>query len=233
MPNIKTMAFILKQIVPWGRSFNEYVKMFALSEQDLKKRFIGCGDGPASFNSVLTQRGGVVISVDPIYQFSGNEIKKKINETYDEIIEQTRKNKDEFVWKHISSVEELGRIRLEAMHIFLSDYENGLKEKRYVNATLPMLPFCDKEFDIALCSHFLFLYSEQLDMDFHIKSIRELCRVANEVRVFPLLELGAKKSRHIESVMNALRNDGVEVRVQKVPYEFQKGGNEMLRITNT
>lgn len=233
MPNIKTMAFILKQIVPWGRSFNEYVKMFALSEQDLKKRFIGCGDGPASFNSVLTQRGGVVISVDPIYQFSGNEIKKKINETYDEIIEQTRKNKDEFVWKHISSVEELGRIRLEAMHIFLSDYENGLKEKRYVNATLPMLPFCDKEFDIALCSHFLFLYSEQLDMDFHIKSIRELCRVANEVRVFPLLELGAKKSRHIESVINALRNDGVEVRVQKVPYEFQKGGNEMLRITNT
>ena len=45
--------------------------------------------------------------------------------------------------------------------------------------------FADREFDLALCSHLLFLYSEQLTADFHLASIRELCRVAGEVRVFP------------------------------------------------
>ncbi|MCI5142695.1 MAG: SAM-dependent methyltransferase, partial [Candidatus Electrothrix sp. ATG1] len=43
------MTFQLKEIVPWGRSFQEYVAMFALSEDDLGKRILGCGDGPASF----------------------------------------------------------------------------------------------------------------------------------------------------------------------------------------
>ena len=52
------MAFILDKVVPWGRSFDEYISMFSLSQQDLKKNFLGCRDGPANFNSVLTNRGG-------------------------------------------------------------------------------------------------------------------------------------------------------------------------------
>ena len=44
------MSFSLKQIVPWGRSFAEYVAMFALSGDDLGKRILGCGDGPAAFD---------------------------------------------------------------------------------------------------------------------------------------------------------------------------------------
>jgi hypothetical protein len=225
------MAFTLEKVVPWGRSFDEYLAMFALTEEDLGKRFLGCGDGPASFNCMMKRRGGYVVSADPIYRFSAEEIRSRINETYEEVMEQTRKNKDEFVWRHISSVDELGKVRMSAMDDFLSDYAAGLKEGRYINASLPVLPFADREFDIALCSHFLFLYSEQFSEDFHVQSIEELCRVASEVRIFPLLELGSKKSRHLDTVADRLEKGGFTVEIKKVPYEFQKCGNEMLMIT--
>ena len=224
------MAFTLDKVVPWGRTFDEYVAMFALSQHDLEKSFLGCSDGPANFNSVLSNRGGRVISADPLYRFSHDDIRKKISETYDKIMEQIRDNKDEFVWERISSVEDLGNIRMNAMNEFLSDYPEGVNEGRYVEATLPSLPFEDREFDIALCSHYLFLYSEQLSEEFHLQSVRELCRVALETRIFPLLELGSNKSRHIERVIYALRKIDFKVSIEKVSYEFQKGGNEMLKI---
>lgn len=69
------MAFTLDQVVPWGRSYDEYVAMFALDDADLQRRILGCGDGPASFNAVLSRRGGNVVSVDPLYQYSGGEIR--------------------------------------------------------------------------------------------------------------------------------------------------------------
>jgi hypothetical protein len=81
-----------------------------------------------------------------------------------------------------------------------------------------------------LCSHLLFLYSEHLSEDFHIKSIKELCRVASEARIFPLSEFGAKKSRHLDAVIDILKKEGFSANIKKVPYEFQKGGNEMLVV---
>ena len=224
------MAFTLEKVVPWGRSFDEYLAMFTLSDEELGKRFLGCGDGPASFNCMMKRRGGHVVSTDPIYRFAADEIRTRINKTYEEVVEQARKNKDEFIWKNISSVEKLGELRMAAMDEFLSDYPTGLKEGRYVDASLPVLPFKTKEFDIALCSHFLFLYSEHFSEDFHVRSIKELCRVASEARIFPLLELGSRKSRHLDAVVDMLGKDGFDVGIRKVAYEFQKGGNEMLMV---
>ena len=99
-----------------------------------------------------------------------------------------------------------------------------------IDADLPVLPFEDNSFDLALCSHFLFLYSEQLSEDFHIHAIREMCRVAGQCRVFPLLELSGKLSRHFDPVMLRLEHAGMTVDVERVEYEFQKGGNKMLRV---
>ncbi len=121
---------------------------------------------------------------------------------------------------------------MAAMNEFMKDYEKGKKEKRYINASLPQLPFRDKKFNIALCSHFLFLYSEQLTEKFHFESIKELCRVAKIVKIFPVLELGSVKSRHLEAIIKRLEKENFRVKLKKVAYEFQKGGNEMLEIAN-
>ena len=55
------MGFTLDKVVPWGRCYQEYVKMFSLSDTDLKRHILGCGDGPASFNASLTEQGGNII----------------------------------------------------------------------------------------------------------------------------------------------------------------------------
>jgi hypothetical protein len=222
--------FTLEQVVPWGRSFDEYCSMFALSSDDLALRILGCADGPASFNAEATRRGTAVTSCDPIYRWEAVQIRERIVATYDQIIDQTRRNIDEFVWSSIRSVDELGQVRMAAMEAFLSDYRQGRAAGRYVEAELPTLAFADRSFDLALCSHLLFLYSVQLGDEFHRDSLRELCRVAREVRVFPLLALGGQRSPLVDRSVADLRESGHDVSIEGVPYEFQRGGNQMLRI---
>jgi len=224
-------VFTLSSVVPWGRSFDEYRRMFALTGADLAGRILGCGDGPASFNAEATRRGTQVVSCDPLYQFSAEQIQQRIQETAPEVLEQARRNAHEFVWDEaIPDVDALKRVRMTAMSAFLDDYAQGRDGGRYLDAGLPSLPFADGAFDLALCSHFLFLYSQQLDEAFHVQSMRELCRVAREVRVFPLLALGTVRSTHLEPAMHALEADGFKIAAERVPYEFQRGGNEMVRV---
>lgn len=222
--------FRLDHVVPWGRSFDEYRRMFGLSDDDLQRRILGCADGPASFNAEATRLGAAVVSSDPLYAWAATDIQDRISATSDVVLEQTRVNADEFVWDDIGSVEDLGQLRLGAMREFLADYATGKASGRYVEAALPDLPFPDDYFDLALCSHFLFLYSEQLGRDFHDSALIELCRVAREVRVFPLLSLGGRPCPYVEATVDLLRERGHFVSLEPVPYEFQRGGNQMMRI---
>jgi hypothetical protein len=223
-------VFTLAEVVPWGRSFEEYCRMFALTSVDLRSRVLGCADGPASFNAEATAAGFSVVSCDPLYRFTATEIRDRIAGTTEVILDQTLRNQHEFVWTSIRSIEELRELRVSSMERFLEDFEDGKRQRRYVDAELPNLPFTDASYDLALCSHFLFLYTEQLSEDFHLAAIREMSRVAREVRIFPLLALGGARSRHVEVVSERLREDGFAVVVETVPYEFQRAGNQMMRV---
>jgi hypothetical protein len=224
------MPFALADVVPWGRSFDEYVAMFALERQDFEGAILGCGDGPAAFNAVATERGHRVVSLDPIYEFSVGDLERRIEQTAEEIAEQTRRNAAEFVWTQFRSVDELIAARRAAMNRFLEDFPTGREAGRYVHGSLPDLPFRFGQFQLALCSHFLFLYSAQLDFEFHLRSVLALCGAADEVRIFPLVELGSRPSRHIDRVIGALLELGFRVERVRVGYEFQRGANEMLRV---
>ena len=220
------MAIKYKDVVPWGRNFDEYRRMFSLTETDLKIKILGCGDGPSSFNAECTRKGSVVVSVDPVYDLTREELQTRIEETREEVLRQTENNRDKFVWTGIKSVKDLGNVRMEAMKIFLEDYEKGKKEKRYITASLPELPFEKDAFDLALSSHFLFLYSSNLSYDFHAAALKEMLRVAKEVRVFPLLDVNSVPSFHLFKLMEKF--SAFHPSIQKVEYEFQKGGDEML-----
>lgn len=115
----------LKNVVPWGRSFKEYKEIFSLTEVDLKKSILGCGDGPASFNAELSAQGGDVVSVDPTYRFSAEQLQNRISEVYDEVMPQMHLNKEKYIWDSIPSVEELGNIRMSAMNEFIADYDHS------------------------------------------------------------------------------------------------------------
>lgn len=100
--------------------------MFALSDDDLAKPILGCGDGPAGFNAELTRRGGTIVSIDPLYAFGADDISRRIDETFDQVIQETRMNMNEFVWHSIRSIDELGKVRMEAMQDFLSRMKTPL-----------------------------------------------------------------------------------------------------------
>jgi hypothetical protein len=223
-------VFALDRVVPWGRSFDEYRRMFALSDADLQRRIVDCGAGPASFNVEATRRGAHVISCDPLYQCEAEDIRQRIAATYDMVLAETRRNQNEFVWGAIASVDELGAIRMAAMDAFLADYTMGRAAGRYVDAALPELPFLDASFDIALCSHLLFLYTDHLDDTFHFLAVRELCRIAPDVRIFPLISLGGLPSRYVDPISQVFAHLGFTVAIEKVAYEFRRGANEMMRI---
>jgi len=218
----------IPKIVPWGRSMDEYVRMFALSDSDRAKSILGCGDGPASFNVEWRAAGGRIVSFDPVYQFPADAIASQIDEARDLIVANTLTNMDAYVWDEMKSVDRLVDIRTKAMSRFLEDYRVG--GKPYVAAQLPDLPFADHHFDLALCSHFLFTYTELISTEHHIAFLMEALRVAQEVRVFPILDMDGGPSPHVDPVRIALTGAGFAANIERVPYEYQKGGNQMLRV---
>ena len=192
--------------------------MFGLTPDELSEHFLDCAAGPASFNVEATRRGFKVTSCDPIYRFRAQEIRTRINET---LIANAAARHDEFVWRDIESPEHLGEVRMAAMQTFLEGFPAGLEHGRYTEGGLP---------DLSLCSSFLFTYSELLSTDFHIAAIEEMCRVADEARVFPLLKSYGGPSPHLEPVMDSLQERGYRVEIRRVQYEFQRSGNELLSV---
>ena len=101
----------LNNIVPWGRSLAEYKGMFDLKPTEFRLKLLDCAAGPASFNAELHELGFSVVSYDPLYRFSAAEIAQRIEETYDAIPDATRQGQENFVWRQIPSMEELGERR--------------------------------------------------------------------------------------------------------------------------
>ncbi|SEJ21945.1 SAM-dependent methyltransferase [Nitrosomonas eutropha] len=220
----------LSMVVPWGRCFKEYKEIFSLSQADLQVNILGCGDGPASFNAEATAAGAKVISVDPIYCFSANQIESRVNEVSHNIAQQLKENASNYIWSTFQNVEAVVSARLAAMKDFLKDYESGKKEGRYVEASLPLLTFKENQFTLALCSHFLFLYSEHITEEQHIAGVLELCRVIKEVRIYPLVTLDGRPSPYLAPVIEAVTSAGYSAETVAVPYSFQRNATEMLVV---
>ena len=156
--------------------------MFALRPGDLSGRIIDCAGGPASFNAELSAEGHKVISCDPLYSLTADEIRARIDATYDALVANAQAARHEFACHDIASPEHLGEVRMAVMQRFLMDFPKGRAEGRYYARSLPHLDFHEDELDLALCSHFLFTYTEQRgdvpgrDRGSHLSTAQELRR---------------------------------------------------------
>lgn len=224
------MAVTLDCVVPFGRSLDEYRKMFALSEEDLQKTIVGVADGPASFNAEMQMLGRAVLSVDPLYVFDAKDIKERFYAVVEDIMAQVEATPGDWVWSYHPSPDALKTHRMRVVHRFTGDYAQGKAEGRYVVGALPALPFADAQFRLAVCSHFLFLYSKQWTFEWHKASVLEMLRIAEEVRIFPLLTLLCEESPYLHPLVAELRAQGFIASIERVAYELQRGGNQMLRI---
>lgn len=220
----------LERIVFIGRTFDEYMNMFSLSVEELQgKKILDCPAGACSFTAVCNRLGLDVTACDIAYYYSGEELKNKGLRDIEHTMENMQKAKRNFIWDYFKNIEGLRKHRLNALEECTSDMVKS--SERYVPVTLPSLPFKDDEFDILLSAHFLFMYGDRLDYQFHIDTINELLRVAKEeIRIFPLVDLEGKRYEHLDNIISYLVDNGYTVEEIKASYEFQKNANSMLKI---
>lgn len=207
-----------------GFGIKDYISMFDLSLSDFARRILNVQAGLSSFAAEMAAHNHSVIACDPLYAESISHIQKCVESLqlpdYEEWVVSIQKG-SEFL-------EDL----TTGSKMFLEDFQKGLKEKRYLGESLPKLSFKNEYFQLALVSHYLFTYSGFLTLEFHINGINELLRVANEVRIFPLVTKEGELSPFVGPVMASLQSRGLGVEIRGVPFELQKNGNAMLRVWN-
>lgn len=219
-------------IVSWGRTAEEYEAFFGLADVPQSARVLDCGAGPASFCAEWTRRGRRVVAADPIYASPAEEIGAGFEPTADRMLEGMRRAHGRFRWAEYGSPERVVEVRRTALKDFLDDFGDERSTGRYVAAGLPHLPFASGAFDLVLCSHLLFLYSDELGLDAHVDALAEMLRVGREVRVFPLLDMSGGPSSHLEGCVAELRRVA-DAEIIDVPYEFRAGDTSMLKLVRS
>lgn len=221
----------LERIVFIGRTFEEYIRMFSLSVEELRgKRILDCPGGACSFTAVGNNMGLDITACDIAYDHEVEQLKEKGIRDVEHAMLQMGKVKENYVWDFFHNIDDLRENRIQAL-IDCTRHMMTANEK-YIPVVLPTLPFKNEEFDILLSAHFLFTYAERLDYEFHINTIEELLRISKkEVRIFPLVDLEGKRYEHLDKVISYLTEKGYVAEEVKVSYEFQANANSMLLIT--
>jgi hypothetical protein len=214
-----------------SRSFEEYRSMFLLTDRDLKGELLDCPGGASSFTAHASALGALVTAVDPVYAVPAPVLRDLVEGEPERGSAHTAAGLDRYVWDFFGDIEGHRKLRKSSATTFVRDIAEH--PERYVPGSLPGLPFGDRQFDLVLSSHFLFTYADRLDQHFHCEALIELHRVCRgEVRVFPLLDqAGRSLSEMTGALVARLDDQGIDAKVSDVPYEFQRGGNQMLVLS--
>ena len=222
--------FKTDEVVLLGRTFEEYVGMFALDEATLQSSSIlDAASGVSSFCAEANARGCSVTASDRIYTLSAGEIERKCRRDLDNMIMQLAGITENYVWDFFPNLDALRTQRERAYRGFIANYrQHG--NRRYITTEYPDSRFADGQFDLALVSHFLFLYDDQLDYDFHKQTLLELLRIAREVRLFPLVNMRTERASAIAKMIADPAFSAYDIRIVPVDYEFIRNSREMMVI---
>jgi methyltransferase family protein len=210
-----------------SRSAAEYRAMFDLTPEDLAGSVLDCSAGGSSFTA---ETDGRVVAVDPAYALGRREMAERVRAGLDEGARIIDENADRFEWDWYGSPDRRAEMRRAAAERFVADLQE--RPERYVAGALPGLPLSSASVDLVLCSHLLFTWSDQFGEEWHRRALAELVRVARrEVRVFPVVVSGTGDAvAFLDRLRGELDALGHHTEVRGVPYRFQRGGDQMLRI---
>ncbi len=214
-----------------SRSFAEYVAFFALDPDRLPRRVVDCSAGVSGFVAAAAERGCAAVAVDPAYREPVDRLAEIAQAGALGGSSLVADHRDRFSFEWYGTPERQRALRAAALDACLADRRR--RPDHYVAAALPRLPFADASFDLALCSHLLFTWANVFDEAWHEAAIREMARVAREVRVFPLVHQGSGEPvEFLDALCDRLAADaGLVARVERVPYAFQLGGDRMLVVS--
>lgn len=224
-------AMKLEDIVPWARSGDEYAEMFELEPATLAgSRLLSFGDGPSDFNLWARRRFRSVVSMDPIYGFDAMAIARQIDAVQPSIEKGLRDNPDNYLWERFRDPDALIHERRATMQRFLDDFSNTSGATYYRAGRLPEVSDLP-EADLGLCSHLLFLYSEQLDLAAHRHWILAMMSRVRELRIYPLIDLSGAPSAHVAPILSWLPSVGLRGALVPCRYRFQRGADHFMRIS--
>lgn len=223
------MQTINAAMTGWIYNFADYQRIYDLSPADLKKTILDFPAGVSSFNKEATERGVRVVSGDPAYGLTKGEMDVHAKELFANAATHLRntravlKNEDDVALSKIDATWQ------QTIGVFLADFKVGLSEGRYQAIDFPRFTFDDHQFELALCSDLFFNAMFSVNEAWQ-SMLDELCRVAFEVRIFPLLDEKGQVTPVLGALMLRLQQQGFGVEVREVPYNMKKGGNAMLRV---
>jgi hypothetical protein len=225
----------LDRIAFYGRTLGEYLLMFGINDIASLERYntiLDCPSGASSFVAEAnTEHGIQAIGCDRLFDKDVETLSKGGQDDIEYVIQRVSTDPNLYKWDFYSSIEKLREYRELALQQFLLDYPTGIKEKRYIKADLPKLPFEDKSFDLVLSGHFLFTYSHKFDFSFILSSILELYRVSSrEVRIYPLQKSSLEPYEQMTELLFALEKSRIKYDIVPVQFEFQRGSNKILLL---
>ena len=223
-------GLVLDKVVLLGRTLEEYRRFFGLEVEQLRgKAILDVAAGVSSFCAEANQVGLNVTAFDSIYELSRDEIRRRCEPDLDQVTEAIGILKT-YRWDFYRSPEALRRFRETAYRTFLQDYPAG-QGTRYVPGRLPNLPFRDHQFDLTLISYLLFVYEDQLDYEFHKRSLLEIMRVTRgEARLYPVVTFEAKRCAHLDRLKKDDELLNFVFEEVQTDFEFLLNSNYYLRV---
>jgi hypothetical protein len=220
----------LSDVVLLGRTFEEYCRYFQLTDAELRQgSTLDLGAGVSSFSAEACDRGYEVVAADPIYRLPAGTIAAKSEADLNKVVRQLPDVLHKYNWTFYKTPQDLADHREAARLLFLEDYHRH--RNRYSDTSLPTAMFADAQFSLILLSHFLFLYDDLLDYEFHKNSILEAVRISSrEVRCYPLVNMRAEKSLFVERLLDDPECSGCTFQLMKSNFEFLKNANELLIV---
>lgn len=212
----------------WIYDFSDYQQMYDLTQADFEKVILDFSAGISSFNAQACARGMQVISADPAYHLSETDMHSHARSVLHHTISQLEADPTRLQNHSVSMRQKIESLWEKTEATFLQDYAAGKLQARYQSIQLPTFPFATLQFQLALCTDYVFHHALSREKVHAI--LKELARVAEEVRIFPLLDSNGKMPAELGPLMLYFQQKNYGIEVREVPYHTLKGGNAMLRI---
>ncbi|MBD2846031.1 methyltransferase domain-containing protein [Paenibacillus sp. IB182496] len=214
------------------RGWDEYARMFDLRRADVSGlEVLDVAAGASSFVADAAAMGAQSVAVDPRYRMEQDRIYTEAKQEIETSTAKLARLTDRFNWSFYGNLARHRQMRLANLKRF--DAHRRCAPEHYVDGQLPELPFPDQAFSLVLCSHFLFLYGEQLDFQFHERAIGELmrvCRTGGRVLIYPLVTLHFRQYDRLQALCTRLQSHRAYVCLKPARLPFIPGSTHYLSI---
>lgn len=218
------------EVIPgWIYGLNEYEQIFDLKPEDYEKTILDFPGSISSFNADAHLKGAHITSSDAIYRLNIEEMRDYANNLFEMNAAYLKKHANKILKEGDQALDSIFAMWERNKLHFLQDYAAGKRQGRYESVLMPELPYVNHQFQLALCSDYVFCRHAQNSCRPE-QVVFELCRVSEELRIFPLLTEKGEISEWLGPVMLELQNNNYGIEIREVSFKNLIGANAMLRV---